>query len=245
MPFMNWVALMDDLVPYPGPRAQQRRFDRLGLRSQLWTFSPAEHFTLAILDRWDAAKKFLGRSRVKRAPSRVNYALMPDTFRGDLGLVHDHAYWVSDLRVRDRSGDPSTDPARGEINALSHAFGEQDTPRTAPIVSATAGPPEPATVEGTRWTSIPPRRRANALEMKLENLRRATIDGRRARLDGARRLRVRIDSNGAGTVRLKLALPAGARVTRVGGGPAPEVSVNRGGATFTVAAGNRAYSIGR
>ena len=246
IPFMNWVALMDDLVPYAGPRAQQRRFDRLGLRSQLWTF-PGEHFTLAILDEWEAAKDFLGRSEVKRDPSRVDYALMPATARGDLGLVHDHAYWISDLSARNRSGDPGTNPARAEIDVISRAFGQSASPRTAPVVSAGDGRPAPSTVEGTRWTGIPSQRRENFLSVQLQNMARATIDGARARVTAARRLRVRIDSDGDGALRLNLALPSGARARRTDGPPAPgsapEVTVDRGGATFRAAKGSRTYEI--
>jgi poly(3-hydroxybutyrate) depolymerase len=246
VPHMNWVALMDELVPYPGPRAQQRRFDRLGLRSQLWTF-PGQHFTLAVLDEWEAAKNFLGRSRVKRAPSRVNHAIMPDTQRPDLGLVQDHAYWVSGLNARDRNRNPKTSPARAEIDAISQAFGEDATPRTAPVTSAGGGPPAPSAVDGTRWTAIPARPRANSLSVQLRNMARATIDGPRARLDGARRLRVHIDSDGNATMRLELPLPAGARARRTGGPPvpgsSPEVTVDRAGATFRAARGSRTYSI--
>jgi len=243
---MNWVALMDELVPYPGPRAQQRRFDRLGLRSQLWTF-PGQHFTLAVLDEWEAAKNFLGRSRVKRAPSRVDHAITPDTQRPDLGLVQDHAYWVSGLNTRDRNRNPKTSPARAEIDAISQAFGEDATPRTAPVTSAGGGPPAPSAVDGTRWTATPARPRANSLSVQLRNMARATIDGPRARLDGARRLRVHIDSDGNATMRLELPLPAGARARRTGGPPvpgsSPEVTVDRAGATFRAARGSRTYSI--
>ena len=246
VPYMNWVTVMDQLVPYAGPRAQQRRFDRLGLRSQLWSY-PGEHFTLAILDEWDAAKEFLGRSTVKRDPSRVDYALMPDTFRGDLGLVHDHAYWVSDLSARDRSGEPMTNPARAEIDVISRAFGQAGEANTAPVVSAGDGRPAPSTVEGTRWTGIPARPRENFLSVQLQNMGRATIDGRRARLDGTRKLRVRIDSDGAGTMRLELPLAPGTRVRRIDGTPVPgsaaEVTVDRAGATFRAANGSRTYEL--
>ena len=245
VPYMNWVTLMDDLVPYAGPRAQQRRSDRLGLRSQLWTF-PGEHSTLAIRDNWEAAKRFLGSARVKRAPSRVNHALMPDTFRPSLGLLHDHAYWVSGLRARDRRGEPGTNPARGEIDARSLAFGH-GPPRTASVTSPNGGPPAPSTVEGTRWTGIERRDRRNALAVRLENLRRATIDGRRARLTGRRTLRVQIAADGPGAMRLDLPLPAAARARRVVGGPvpgrAPEVSIDGEGATFRIGGGVRTYVI--
>ncbi len=245
LPFLNWVAAGDDLVLYPGPRKQQRRFDRLGLRSQLWTF-PGEHSALALLDDWRAAKRFLGAARVKRSPSRVSYALMPATSRARLGLVHDHAYWVSDLRARNASGNPGTKPARAAIDARSLAFGQGD-PRTAPVTSANGRPPAPSTVEGTRWTGAEPRAPRNTLDVRLENLNRAKVDGRRARLSGGRTLRVRIAADGPGRMRIDLSLPPEARARRVVGGPVPggarEVSIDRDGATFRVAGGVRTYVI--
>jgi hypothetical protein len=244
LPFMNWVEATDQLVPYPGPRAQQDRFTALGLRSQLWTFTPGDHFTLAILDQWDAAREFLGRAAVKHNPSRVNYAFMPDTDRASLGLVHDHAYWVSGLRVRDRSGDQERDPARGEIDARSLAFGEGD-PVTSPVLGAQAGPPEPSTIDGLRWDRIREAPKSNALEVELDNVGAATFDGRRARLSARRNLRVSFESDGPSTARLSMRLPAGTRVIAVSGnGSASRVSIGRRGATFRVASGRASYVLG-
>ncbi|MGI8750441.1 MAG: hypothetical protein ACR2J6_07820, partial [Thermoleophilaceae bacterium] len=222
IPFLNWNEVTDELVPYVGPRAQQARFDALGLRSQLWSFTPGEHFTLAILDGWTAARDFLGESRVKRDPGRVNYAFMPAADRPKLGLVHDHAYWVSALRAHDPSGDPGTDPARGEIDARSLAFGEGD-PQTKKVTSAGtgSGAPQANTVEGTDWTGIPKVVAENALDLTLNNVSAATLAGARAKLDGDKRLRIKVKSDGAGKLRLNLALPAGARISRVEGAPVP------------------------
>jgi len=260
IPFLNWVEVSDELVPYVGPRAQQARFDELGLRSQLWSFGPGEHFTLAIQDGWDAARDFLGESRVKRDPSRVDYAFVPAADRPQLGLVHDHAYWLSGLRARDLAGEPSVDPARGEVNARSLAFGEGDPPtKKVTSAGAGAGPPALNTVEGTDWEAIPATPVENALELSLENVSAASVDGARAKLDGGERLRVKVTSDGGGSVRLALALPADVSVDRVEGEPvpqvaaagrraraaaaAPEVALDRDGATFTVAAGTRTYVI--
>ena len=118
VPYLNWAGRTDALVPYVGVRAQQARFDELGLRSQLWTY-PGGHFDLAGMDEWAGARTFLDNRVVLRDPRRVDYAFVPAADRPALGLVHDHAYWVSELRVRDRGGDPDTDPARGEISARS------------------------------------------------------------------------------------------------------------------------------
>lgn len=264
VPFLDWSEVSDELVPYVGPRAQQARFDSLGLRSQLWSFSPGEHFTLAILDGWTAARDFLGESRVKRDPGRVNYAFMPAADRPKLGLMHDHAYWVSGLRVRDPSGDRGTDPARGEIDARSLVFGEGD-PVTKKVTSAGAGSgaPQANTVEGTDWESIPRIPAENALDLSLDNVSAATIDGARARLSGNKRLRIKVRSDGGGKLRLNLALPANARVQRVEGGPvagatatrartrarvraaasAPEADLDRSGVSLATASGTRTYVI--
>ena len=267
VPFLNWVSSTDQLVPIPGPLAQQRRFDALGLRSRLRVFTPADHFTLAILDRFDEARDFLGNATTERRPSRVNYAFVPAADRPRLGLIHDHAYWVSDLEARDESGDPGTDPARGEIDARSQAFGEGE-PTTARVTGGgapgSAGPPLVSTIEGTRWTGIPGVPERNRLVVGLENVGRGTIDGRGAKLDGAvgrTPLRVRLESDGDGRMRLDLRLPKDAVARRIDGGavssasgaggataagagaPAPEVALTRRGANFRVAGGEREYRI--
>ena len=220
LPYMNWVGLQDQLVPYPGPTAQQNRFDQLGLRSTLETFQ-GEHFTLALLDEWGAASDFLGDARVERRPSRVDYAFMPGADRARLGLVHDHAYWVYDLRARDESGDPQTDPARAELSARSQAFGE-GAPTTERVTgTGTEGRPSPSAIRGTRWTGIRSAPERNRLVLRLDNIRRAKIDGRGARLDGDRPLRVRIASDGDGRARLELPLPDDATASRIDGPPVP------------------------
>jgi hypothetical protein len=128
LPFLNWVGTQDQLVPYVGPTAQQDRFDALELRSELWTFQ-SDHFGLAVLDEWGAARDFLGSVRRQGDPSRVSYVFVPSADRPQLGLRHDHAYWASDLVARSTAGDPATNPASGELDARSLAFGEGD-PRT-------------------------------------------------------------------------------------------------------------------
>ena len=245
VPFLNWAGTADESVPYAGLRAQQARFDALGLRSQLWSFAVA-HLTLAAIDEWAAARDFLARARVKRDPPRVDYAFMPDADRRALGLVHDHAYWVSRLRVRDRSGDPRTDPARGEVSARSRAFGV-GAPVTRKVSLPLQGNPLPTAIEGTEWARLPRRRKANALALRLQNVRSLRVDGRRARLRGDRCLKISIASDGAASVRLSLAFARGARVargTRCGQGRrAGRAVVSRRGVTLPAVAGRSSYVI--
>ena len=205
IPYMNWAEVTDQLVPYTGVRAQHERFDRLGLRNQLWSFTPGEHFTLAILDQWGPARDFLGNAKRVRDPSRVDYGFFPDADRPGLGLVHDHAYWVSDLVARNLSGDPASDPARGFISARSLAFGEGDPPAEPLTPGTVPGLNGLNTIEGTEWGPIPPAPKRNALEVEVENLASGRIDGTRARLDPASELTVSVESDGRGT--LLVALP--------------------------------------
>jgi poly(3-hydroxybutyrate) depolymerase len=251
VPFMNWAGRTDSLVPIAGPRAQQARFDELGLRSQLWTY-PGGHYDLAARDEWQAARAFLAAPAVQRDPRRVDYAFMPDSDRRALGLRHDHAYWVSGLRVRDRSGDPRADPARGEISARSSArtrgFGQAGDPVRRRVTSPRGGPPAPESVAGTEWRRLRRLPARNALELRLENVGRVTIDGRRAGLSGRRCLRVTIASDGAARVRLSLRLRRGARA-RLGracsrGRRAGGVTVRQRGAVINARAGRHRYVFG-
>jgi dienelactone hydrolase len=240
LPYLNWAGHTDALVPIAAVRAQQRRFDELGLRSQLWTY-PGGHYDRAGEDEWEGARAFLAASVVQRDPNRVDYAFVPSADRERLGLVHDHAYWISHLRARA--------PARAEISARSFAFGRAFEPVTKRVTSADGHLPKPESVSGTAWERIPAAPKRNALALQLDNLRRAHVDGRRARLSGERCLRVSVATDGRALVRLSLPFPAGA-VARRGrscagrGAPAPrQVFLTRGGATILAPPGSHRWVI--
>ena len=233
VPFMNWVGLADELVPIVGPRAQQNRFDALGLRSTLWTFPVAEHLALGFLDQWSAARDFLGEARVKRDPWRVDHAFLPAADSERLGLVADHAYWLSGLRARDPGRDRPQAAVRALAVARSLAFGERDAPVARTARADAGGGPGPATVDGTTWGAPREARAENALELDLRNVERAVVDGPRARLSPARELHVQAKGDGDGSARVELPLRYGARVLR------GEASVDRDGATVPLGAGTR------
>jgi hypothetical protein len=238
LPYLNWAGRTDMLVPIASVRAQQKIFDDLGLNSQLWTF-PGNHYGFAAEDEWRAARAFLAASVVQHDPNRVDYAFLPG--EDGLGLVHDHAYWVSHLRAKR--------PARAEVSARSGAFGRAFEPVTRRVSSAGFDdPPQPESVTGTRWVRIPRAPKHNALDLRLENVRRAHIDGIRARLTGRRCLRVSVTTDGPALVRLTLPFPARALPRRGrtcgSGAPAPrEVLLTRGGATILAPAGSHSWVI--
>ena len=92
------------------------------------------------------------------------------------------------------------------------------------------------------------RRKRNALDLRLDNVRRAHIDGLRARLSGRRCLRVSVASDVAALVRVTLPFPADAvpRRGRSCGSGAPasrQVLLTRGGATILAPAGKHSWVI--
>jgi hypothetical protein len=214
LPYLNWAGRTDALVPIGLVRAQQQRFDDLGLRSQLWEY-PFGHLNLAAIDRWDAARAFLVAPVVQPDPRRVDYSFVPSADNRRLGLLHDHAYWVSGLRARSN--------ARAEINAVSsarvrpsgragEAFGRAGDPVLEEVDAWTGQPPQPDSVTGTEWNGIPNVPTANRLRLQLTNVGRVRIDGARAGLSARHCLQVVVASDGRARVSLRLRLPAGARL---------------------------------
>ena len=78
------------------------------------------------------------------------------------------------------------------------------------MTAASSGGPPPESVTGTDWERLAALAPRNALELQLENVRSARIDGRRAGLTGRHCLRISIHSDGPAQVRLALRLRSGA-----------------------------------
>ena len=245
IPLMAWNAGQDELVNPVRYEPTTERLAELGLRFVADVFSPAGHITLAANDEYGPQAAFLGEHRVNRDPARVTYVVAPGRDSPRALAVADHAYWLSELRVRDAGGG-----ARGTIDATSAAFGRGEPPRLDETTSAgtlTGGTRPLAYVRRSRrWGAVPEVAPRNMLDVRLANIGRARVTGSRARLRGDRPLRVRLQSDGAGALRLDVALPAGATAERVEGPPLPgvrEVALDRRGARFTVGAGTRTYLI--
>ena len=198
VPYLNLAGTVDELVPYAGTRAQNlgapehgiRGFDQLGYRFRFITYPTGDHFILALLDDYPMAAEFLGDASVDRNPPHVTFSYVPATDVAELGLVHDHAYWVSQLEL----GDGSAEVAKGTIDVFSHAFGVGDpasTPHTTPGVG-----PLPYVEVGRTWGAAPAIPAANRLDVTLTNLAGATIDTPRAGIDECEDLSLVVHSDG-------------------------------------------------
>ncbi len=215
VPYLNLAAGEDELVPLPGPRAQNLGapehgidgFEQYGYRYRFRVYPTAEHFTIALLDYdVEAAVDFLGDAAVDRSPPHVTFSYLPATDAPDLGLVHDHAYWVSEVRL----ADDSAELAEATVDAFSHGHGVGD-PETTRIEDTGVDPIEYVDV-GLEWGEAPQIEVENLMELTLANVGSVRFDLARAELDPREELTLQVTADVAGEVLLDGRFPAGTRV---------------------------------
>ena len=205
VPALIWNTLGDELVPYPGPFTQANTFDSLGYRYEFDTFIVADHLALTFNDQFQPAADVLGANKVDRNPPHVTYVVAPKMQEPQFGVVGDHAYWLSLVKVRDGSG---TVP-RGTIDVRSEGFGVGDPTPSGTIPGAgllTGGQyPVPNSIIGFAsvskvWGQAPSAPVADVLDVTATNIRDVTVNVDRARVDC--NVNVKIVSDGIVTVHL-------------------------------------------
>ncbi|MDX1658087.1 MAG: hypothetical protein R3343_04640 [Nitriliruptorales bacterium] len=219
VPYLNLAAAQDELVPIAGPRAQNLGapehgidgFEQYGYRYRFRVYPTAEHFTIAVLDYdVEGAVEFLGDSAVDREPVHVTFSYLPATDVPELGLVHDHAYWVSDVEL----ADTSAELAEATVDAFSHGSGLGD-PEATRVEGAGVDPLE-YTMVGLEWGDPPSIAPQNLLDLGLTNVGSVRLDLDRAALDPTEVLTLSITADSHGEVLLDGAFPVGTRVFRDG-----------------------------
>jgi hypothetical protein len=235
-------------VPLPGPQAQNlgapqfgiRGFDQLGYRFRFLIFSPSDHFAQAVAGYdYPFAADFLGDAFVDRNPPHVTFAYVPASDDLPLGLIHDHAYWVSHVTLAD--SDVGEGTGKGVVDAFSHGFGVGDPPSTA---GTTAGAVPPFTYQefNRTWGAAPAISVANTLDVTLQNVASVHLDVARAALNASAPMTVNVDADADGTLHLDGAFPACAVVFE-NGEPLPAVTTSASGVTIPVPAGTHAYTV--
>jgi len=240
IPVLAWNQVDDSEVSYDQPSATQAELQRLGYRHEAWSFPVGGHLGPAQRDDWQPAVPRLDNALVERDPPRIDYGFYPSLDDVALHLVHDHAYWLSGLRIAD-SRSLSAELARGDVSARSLAFGQGDPPTSNYTTTASAGGMN-ALVQGTRVNGYAPRTPHNELDLALADVAAVTVAGTRARLDGHRPLILRLSSDHAARVRVDLPLPA--RLANSAEGPAGTAIVREANAILlTVPAGQSRFQI--
>ncbi len=190
LPVLMWNNVADELVPFPEYTATAAKLASLGYRNELDIYRPCasagcspitpNHLELAVNDEYGPAAAFLGTAKVDRSPPRVTYAVDPTRDHANLGVVANHAYWVSGVKLRG-SGD-------AQIDASSKGFGVGDPPVTSiplgslgTLTGGHLGPIQFAR-QGQSWGAAPVTPKADAIDITATNVAAATIDPRRARI---------------------------------------------------------------
>ncbi|WP_116040493.1 hypothetical protein [Amycolatopsis palatopharyngis] len=240
---LNVAAVEDELVPYVGPRAQNLGAPEIGIRGleqleydyRFVTFPAADHFALAALGYdFPFARDFLGSAEVDRDPVHVSFAYVPESDDPALGLVHDHAYWVSGVRVAGRA-------AKGLVDVRSRAHGVGD-PESAPVTGSGVAQ-LPYTMLGREYGTAPREDAENALELSLTDVSSVRLQAARAGLDVRAPIRILATSSTDSEVLLAGSFPRSTRVTR--DGRTVPSTVTGEGVRFPVSEGQGEYLISR
>ena len=206
IPFLMWNSLVDELVPPTDYIPTADKFDSLGYRYELDVFTPSEHLTLAINDQFAPAAAFLDLAKVNRNPAHVTYVVDPTLDYPALGFVADHAYWLSELKLRSSTPPATGGHAEGTIDALSHGFGVDDpTPSGTQVGAGTlTGGNLPAplifTSQSQTWGPVPRVLPARRLDLTARNIAAVTINVRRARVGCS--VDLHVDTDGPITIEL-------------------------------------------
>lgn len=188
IPLQMWdVAPVDELNPLVAPTAAAMQ--QLGYRYD-WLEFPGDHLTLMYNDEYGPATAFLGSARLQANPSHITYVYdvsALDMLRrpfGDvsrIGLVADHAYWISGLRLGDAS--------QGRVDAVTHGLGEDDADASGmqhgsgALGPGLVFPTLPYAETSQTWNDAPHAAAGDRLDLVTRNVTALTVDVARAGVD--------------------------------------------------------------
>jgi predicted esterase len=247
VPLLVWISNGDEGSPILYQREQISALQAHGLRFTFDEFVEGDHVTLATNDEFGPAAQWLGDARIAPDPAHVTFAVAPPNDFPDVGVVADHDYWLSGLKVRSLAVNPdgsvtpandqssTVDPgtvtsgAAGLIDAFSYGFGAADPavlpPGTVPGAGVLEGGhhgPMPYLETVESWAPARPAPVADRLDLTVANLSWVVVDLRRAHLTCGALIDVR--SDGPVTISLPqchatMSFGSGATARRIPTGP--------------------------
>jgi hypothetical protein len=204
LPVLMWNVHGDELVNNKAFQATADMLGQLGYRFTLHAHLPClttgsplcspvltEHLELAINDWFKPAANFLGSALVNRNPFHVSYVLDPARDAAKYGVVANHAYWVSGLKVR-QSG------SLGTFDALSHGFGLADAKPSGvkdgsgTLVGGHLGPLQ-FTSQTQTWGPAKAQHASDSITITATNIATAVVNVARAKVDCHAKLMIHSD----------------------------------------------------
>ncbi|WP_293030257.1 hypothetical protein [Natronococcus sp.] len=197
LPLRTWTGSNDVLVPVAGPTNYHEQLREHGYRNELSVFPGYNHFMFALRDQWGPAADYLEEGTVDRSPAQVTYRAVPAMDSEQFGLVHDEAYWLSDVEVASGTDE-------GLVDARSLAFGEGEP---VPADYEREGmEPDPHVKRGTYWRDpISSPAAANDLEVELDGASAVTIWVDEAELDATEPIDLAVTASDEATITLESA----------------------------------------
>jgi pimeloyl-ACP methyl ester carboxylesterase len=159
-------ALQDELVQAPSALAMERSFAATDNVYDWYMHSPADHFTFITADDWQKEADDSKDLTLVRNPARVSFRTDAFLDAPQLGIVHDRAYWVSEIR--------QADEGFADTDLTSHGCGT-GIPETKTANSA--GPrPVPWVSSSRERTGTTPLPAQQLLEGTLSNVASLRLD---------------------------------------------------------------------
>jgi hypothetical protein len=210
-----------ELTFYPGtvqlvqglPGDGFNSFEELGYAYRLWSLASDHVLAAAVYP--GPVTEFLGEFQIDPTPFHVTYVRMPSNDVAEIGLIHNRAYWLSGIELRDPNvsgpaglpcftvhGQPCAPLSRGVIDAISLGFGKSDPTSTQYVTpGVTSGPVPDPYVETRRVYNEPgivPVE--NRITIKATNIGSLTIDPAAAHVN----CNVKLDVDSDGPIDIKL-----------------------------------------
>jgi predicted esterase len=180
LPQLIWVGTSDTVCSYWAQVEYANQLDTMGYRYEFYSFPVGHAFPLG--NEFGPMVDWMGTRQRVEDPVRVTYVLNGMMNEPALGMNADHAYWVSDLKLRNAAATPPT----GTVDVFSHGFGRGDAAATPTATEAGTyqGATQPISyVKQSRdWQQAPRIRDRNRLDITATNISELTINTKRARV---------------------------------------------------------------
>lgn len=166
VPLMMWNGALDELVHINTVLETHEALLERAYRHELRVFPHHDHFMFSLRDQWGPARDFLEGATVPAYPWHVTYHTLTDSQNPLWNLVHDRAYWITDIEFVD-------DAESGRVDVKDLAAGRDD-----PVTETYEEPgsdPDVHVARGLEWIEQPAVAPANALEVELDAVEAGTL----------------------------------------------------------------------